>query len=60
MWPELVKAAETLMKGQGTTGKVSVFRIEPGSRKSKKMEKMICGELENMGEFVNHRITHRD
>lgn len=33
MWPEgmVVKAVEILIKGGGTAGKDSVFRVEPGS-----------------------------
>lgn len=53
MWPEgvFVKAAEILIKDGGTIGKDCVFRVEQGSSKGKKMERMFCEEL------VDHRTT---
>lgn len=58
MWLEsvVVKVGESFIKGVGKIGKDSVFRVELGFIKSKKMERMFCEEVENVEEFVNYRI----
>jgi len=53
----IVQAAEILIQGGGAVGEDRIFRVEPASRKGKKMERMFCADMEHMGESVNHRPT---
>lgn len=62
MWPEdvLVRAPRILIKDEGTIGKDCVFRVEQGSSKRKKMERMFCEEVEKWESWLTIEPLQRE
>ena len=54
---KLYEPSRAHAQGGGAVGEDRIFRVEPASRKGKKMERMFCADMEHMGESVNHRPT---